>query len=263
MNNERFLDIAVEAAITASNIVMDDFLKIRKPKYKGSIDLVTKTDLESEKIIKNIILSSYPNHSILAEESGKKKTRSDFLWIIDPIDGTTNFVHGCSPFSISIALFYKKEPIVSTILELPNLKLYTAIKDKGAWCEGNSIKCSKTKILKKSLLVTGFSYNYDYLWEQNMLLFKKLTRASQGVRRFGSASLDICYVAEGVLDGFWEYNLNPWDTAAGILIAAEAGCLVSNIKGESFNIYNNSILVTNKNINKEIIKVISSVKIDS
>ena len=131
MNNEKFLDIAVEAVITASNVVMDDFLKTKTPKYKGNIDLVTKTDLESEKIIKNIILSNYPSHSILAEETGERITKSAFLWIIDPLDGTTNFVHGCTPFSISIALFYKNEPLVSTVLELPNLKLYTAIKNIG------------------------------------------------------------------------------------------------------------------------------------
>ena len=262
MSNDEFLNITVEAAIAASNIIMEDFPKIKNPKFKSKIDLVTRTDLKSEKIIKKIILSKYPNHSILAEESGKNETKSNYLWIIDPIDGTTNYVHGCPPFSISIALYHYNIPIVAVVLELPVLKLYTAIKDKGAWCEGKSIQCSTTKKIRKSLLVTGFSYNQDKYWEHNMNLFKTLTKSSQGVRRFGSAALDLCFVAEGKLDGFWEYDLHPWDTAAGILIAKEAGCKITKLNGKSYSIYDNNILVTNGNIHNEIIDIISNVKID-
>ena len=260
--SNNFLDLAVEASLTASNIVLEDFSKTIDPSFKGKTNPVTKTDIESEKIIKKIISSSYPNHSILAEETGLKKNNSEYLWIIDPIDGTTNFVHGCSPFSISIALFYKESPLISVVLELPNLKLYTAIRNEGVWCEGKKIQCSDIKSLDKSLLVTGFSYEHDHLWEKNMILFKELTKASQGVRRFGSAALDLCYVAEGKLDGFWEYNLKPWDTAAGILIAMEANCKISNINGKPYNIYKKSILVTNKNIQKEMLKFISNIEID-
>ena len=255
-----FLNIAIEAAITASYTILEDLPKIKDPSFKGKIDLVTRTDTNSEFIIKSIISKSFPEHSILAEESGSNQIKSDYLWIIDPLDGTTNFVHGCQPFSISIALHKKGKPLIGLVLELPSSKLYTAIQGEGAFCEGRSIVSSNVEFVEKSLLATGFSYNHDRLWENNMKVFKELTRRSQGVRRFGSASMDLCYVAEGKLDGFWEFGLKPWDTAAGILIAQEAGCKVTSIEGNVFSIYDNNILVTNQKINSEIINLISNVK---
>ena len=261
MENE-FLEIAIDAVLAASNRAMIDFQKVKKPKNKGRIDLVTKTDLECEKIIKSIIKAKYPKHGILAEESGHDYRESEYLWVIDPIDGTTNFVHGCPPFSISVGLYSKNSPLISLVLELPLMRMYTAISGKGAWCEGEPIKCSKTSDVLTSLLATGFSYKQDKKWDLNMLLFKKLTRESQGVRRFGSAALDICYVADGRLDGFWEFNLQPWDTAAGILIAKEAGCVITNIKGDGFDIFQDNILVSNGHLHAELIKIISNVKTD-
>ncbi len=260
MPNGDFLNIAIDAAITASYTILEDLPKVKDPNYKGKIDLVTKTDLKSETIIKDIISNSYPNHSILDEESGSNRMESNYLWIIDPLDGTTNFVHGCQPFSISIALYKKAEPLIGLVLELPTSKLYTAIKGGGAFCEGEPIISSNVDTVEKSLLATGFSYNHDKLWDNNMKIFKDLTRRSQGVRRFGSASIDLCYVAEGKLDGFWEFGLKPWDTAAGIIIASETGCKVTNIRGGAFSIYDNNILVTNQKINNEMINLISNVE---
>tara|TARA_B100001250_G_scaffold414502_1_gene453298 strand:- start:3251 stop:4042 length:792 start_codon:yes stop_codon:yes gene_type:complete len=260
MNDGDFLNIGIEAAIAASYSIIEDLPKIKDPTYKGKIDLVTKTDTNSELIIKSIISNKFPDHSIIAEESGSNEIKSDYLWIIDPLDGTTNFVHGCPPFSISIAFYVKKNPILGLVLELPTSKLYTAIRGEGAFCEGEPISRSGVECVEKSLLATGFSYNHDSLWEYNMEIFKELTRLSQGVRRFGSAALDLCYVAEGKLDGFWEFGLKPWDTAAGIIIANEAGCKVTNIKGKVFSIYDDNILVTNQKINTEMIKLISNVK---
>ena len=263
MANGDFLNIAIEAAITASYTILEDLPKIKDPTYKGKIDLVTRTDTNSENIIKNIISKSFPNHSILAEESGLNQIKSDYLWIIDPLDGTTNFVHGCHPFSISIALYKKRNPLIGLVLELPTSKLYTAIEGEGAFCEGESIISSNVETVEKSLLATGFSYNHDILWENNMKIFKELTRRSQGVRRFGSAAMDLCYVAEGKLDGFWEFGLKPWDTAAGIIIANEAGCKITSIKGNIFSIFDDNILVTNQKIYSEMINLISNVKIVS
>ena len=260
MKDGDFLNISIDAAITASHIILEDLPKVKDPEYKGKIDLVTKTDLASEKVIKSIILNQFPDHSILAEEGGQNHSESDYLWIIDPLDGTTNFVHGTPPFSVSIALYKKMVPILGLVLELPNLKLYTALRGQGAYCEGLPISSSSTASLSKSLLATGFSYNHDNLWEYNMNIFKELTRASQGVRRFGSAAIDLCYVAEGKFDGFWEFSLKPWDTAAGLLIAKEAGCVISKVNGGSYKISDSSILVTNKKINYEMIQFISNVK---
>ena len=263
MANGDFLNIAIEAAITASYTILEDFPKIKDPTHKGKIDLVTRTDTNSEIIIKNIISKSFPTHSILAEESGSNQIKSDYLWIIDPLDGTTNFVHGCQPFSISIALYKKKNPLIGLVLELPTSKLYTGIQGEGAFCEGEPIVSSNVGSVEKSLLATGFSYNHDRLWEINMEIFKELTRSSQGVRRFGSAAMDLCYVAEGKFDGFWEFGLKPWDTAAGVIIANEAGCKITGIKGKKFSIFDDNILVTNQKIYSEMISLISNVKIVS
>ena len=259
IKNEKILEIAVEAALAASNIVMEaaQIPQIAKHK-KNASDLVTNTDLESERIIKLFIHKNFPNHNILAEESDQKVSDSDYLWVIDPLDGTTNFVHGYPSYSISIGVFYKNNPIVAVVLEMPHIKLYTAIKNKGAWCEGKKIIASKTKTIRGSLFVTGFGYQHGDLWEKNMDLFKIFTDKSHGVRRLGSASIDICHVASGQADGFWEYDLSPWDSAAGILIAQEAGCTISQLNGSKYSIYDNNILVTNGIIHKEMIEEFSS-----
>ena len=255
IKNEEILEVAVEASLAASDIIMEAANNplIKKVK-KSDSDLVTYTDLESEKIIKNFIIKNFPRHNILAEESDQKKNTSDYLWVIDPLDGTTNFVHGYPSFSVSIGIYYKKNPVVGVVLEMPHIKLYTAIVNKGSWCEGNKIQSSKTDNIKDSLLVTGFGYQHGDLWEKNMDLFKIFTDKCHGVRRLGSASIDICHVATGQVDGFWEYDLSPWDSAAGILIAKEAGCIVSQLNGMEYNIFNNNILVTNGIIHKEMVE---------
>ena len=254
IKNEEILEVAVEASLAASDIIMEAAHNplIKKVK-KSDSDLVTHTDLESEKIIKNFIIKNFPRHSILAEESDQKKNASDYLWVIDPLDGTTNFVHGYPSFSVSIGVYYKKNPVVGVVLEMPYLKLYSAIVNNGSWCEGSKIQSSKTENIKDSLLVTGFGYQHGDLWEKNMDLFKIFTDKCHGVRRLGSASIDICHVATGQVDGFWEFDLSPWDSAAGILIAKEAGCIVSQLNGMEYNIFNNNILVTNGIIHKEMV----------
>ena len=254
IKNEEILEVAVEASLAASDIIMEAVHNplIKKVK-KSDSDLVTNADLESEKIIKNFIIKNFPRHSILAEESDQKENTSDYLWVIDPLDGTTNFVHGYPSFSVSIGVYYKKNPVVGVVLEMPYLKLYSAIVNNGSWCEGSKIQSSKTENIKDSLLVTGFGYQHGDLWEKNMDLFKNFTDKCHGVRRLGSASIDICHVATGQVDGFWEFDLSPWDSAAGILIAKEAGCIVSQLNGMEYNIFNNNILVTNGIIHKEMV----------
>lgn len=259
IKNEEILNVAVEASLAASDIIMEaaHHPQIAKVKKSGS-DLVTHTDLESERIIKSFICKNYPTHSILAEESDQTDNSSEYLWVIDPLDGTTNFVHGYPSYSVSIGVYYKNHPVVAVVLEMPHIKLYTAIKDKGAWCEGNKIQASKTIRLKDSLLVTGFGYQHGELWKKNMDLFKIFTDKCHGVRRLGSASIDICHVATGQVDGFWEYDLSPWDSAAGVLIAKEAGCSVSQLIGTDYNIFKNNILVTNGIIHKDMVEEFKS-----
>jgi len=257
--NDDYLVVAVEAAIAASHIIMEALEKPRVANHKGKTDLVTETDLHSENIIKSIIRASYPDHDLLAEESEKESSQSDFLWIIDPLDGTTNFVHGYPSFAVSIGLFFQNKPLIAVVLELPTTKLYTAIKSEGAWCEGEPFTCSQTDSIEKSLLLTGFGYDHGELWERNMALFKGFTDKSHGVRRLGAAAVDLCHVASGKVDGFWEFDLKPWDSAAGILIAQEAGCVVSQMDGSDYSIYDNNILVANPNIHREMILEIEKI----
>ena len=238
---------------------MEALEKPRVANHKGKTDLVTETDLHSENIIKSIIRASYPDHDLLAEESEKESSQSDFLWIIDPLDGTTNFVHGYPSFAVSIGLFFQNKPLIAVVLELPTTKLYTAIKSEGAWCEGEPFTCSQTDSIEKSLLLTGFGYDHGELWERNMALFKDFTDKSHGVRRLGAAAVDLCHVASGKVDGFWEFDLKPWDSAAGILIAQEAGCVVSQMDGSDYSIYDNNILVANPNIHREMILEIEKI----
>ncbi len=257
--NHNYLAVAVEAALAASHIIMEALEKPRVANHKGKTDLVTVTDLNSENIIKSIIRASYPDHGLLAEESEQESSQSDFLWIIDPLDGTTNFVHGYPCFAVSIGLFFQNKPLIAAVLEMPNTKLYTAIKNEGVWCEGQPISCSITNSLEKSLLVTGFGYEHGEHWAKNMRLFQHFTDKTQGVRRLGAAAVDLCHVASGKVDGFWEFDIKPWDTAAGILIATESGCIVTQMNGSDYSIYDNNILVANPKIHSEMIKEIKSV----
>ena len=262
IKNDDLLNVAVEAGLAASNIIMEALDKPRIADHKGKTDLVTVTDHLSENTIKSIIRSSFPDHNFLAEESGQDSTGSEYIWIVDPLDGTTNFVHGYPSFAVSIGLFYKNEPLVAVVVDMPHTKLYSAIKSKGAWCEGRPISCSETSSVEKSLLITGFGYEHGDLWEQNMTLFKHFTNTTQGVRRLGAAAVDICHVASGHADGFWEYDLKPWDTAAGILIAKEAGCIISNMAGNPCSIYDNNILITNPYIHEKLLNEIKSIRTD-
>ena len=255
---DKFLDVALEAALASSDIIMNSLDVPKLKNYKGPADLVTKTDHHSEKVIKTIISSNFPNHSILAEESGQEINNSDYLWIIDPLDGTTNFYHGYPSFSVSIALYHLNKPVLGIVLEMPNLKMYSGIVGKGAFCEGKAIQCSKTEFLDESLLITGFAYKHDEIWAKNMELFKYFTSATHGVRRLGAASVDICHVASGKADGYWEFRLKPWDTAAAIIIAKEAGAIISQVNGEEYNIYENNILVANPKIYDQMKKSIIS-----
>lgn len=245
MNLNHILDVAVSAAEKAAEIILTALETPRVADFKGKTDLVTKTDEESEQLICQIINSEFPDHGIMAEESGSTLQDSTIQWIIDPLDGTTNFVHGFPSFAVSIAVYVNNEAVVSCVIELPVNRVFTAIKGQGTFCNDSLVQVSKVNKLGQSLLVTGFGYEHGELWERNMKLFKHFTHLSQGVRRLGAAAVDFCHVASGQVDGFWEYDLHPWDTAAGILIVEEAGGKVSKMDGSPYSIYDNEILATN------------------
>jgi myo-inositol-1(or 4)-monophosphatase len=252
--NIELLAVAELAARDAGQIILAALNQPRRPDYKGQTDLVTKTDQECEDLIIKHINSEFPGHSILAEESGAQDTKSDYQWVIDPLDGTTNFVHGYPSFGVSIACLRSGIPEVAVVLELPVNRLFTAVKGQGAFVDGHKIKVSNTETLNESLLVTGFGYDHGNKWEANMKLFKHFTDKSQGVRRLGAAAIDLCHVACGFVDGFWEFDLKPWDMAAGILMVSEAGGKVSQLNGINIDIYQDHILATNGNIHEVMLE---------
>lgn len=203
-------------------------------RHKGLIDLVTRYDHESEGYLMGEVRRRFPGHGILAEESGalKGEDQAD-LWIIDPLDGTVNFAHGIPMFAVSIAFARDGEVILGVVYEPLRDECFTAERGRGAWLNGEPLRASSARELDSSLLVTGFAYNIRTRPDKNLKEYARLALVSQGVRRLGSAALDLCYVASGRFDGYWELNLFPWDYSAGALIASEAGARVTTVSGEA------------------------------
>ena len=256
IENEKAKKTGLAAAYNSGKILMKYYGKLKEVNKKGKIDLLTIADLESEKKIVEIIKKSFPDHNILAEESGSLETDSPFRWIIDPLDGTTNYAHYLPLFCTSIALAYEDEILLGIVLNPAMEELFIAVKNHGAFLNGKPIKVSKSKELNDSILVTGFPYDLHEHIDQLISRFKQLLETAQAIRRFGSAAIDLCYVACGRFDGFWEQNLKPWDTAAGILIVEEAGGKVTNFSNKTFTIDQKEILATNGNIHEQVLKLL-------
>lgn len=243
----------------ATHVVMEAYNLPKITEYKGKTNLVTKTDRQSEEIIISEIQKAFPKHGIIAEESERINADSDYQWIIDPLDGTTNFVHSYPAFAISIGILHNNEPICGIIKELPVTKTYSALKGKGAFCDGKQICVSDVDSIGDSLLATGFGYEHGEMWLANMELFKRFTDITHGVRRLGAAAVDFCHVASGKVDGFWEFDLQPWDSAAGILIVQEAGGAITKMDGSEYSINHPQILATNGKIHDQILKITSPI----
>lgn len=215
----------------AGVILRDGYNKDHTVHYKGEIDLVTEADHASESFLLGEIQSRFPGGHILAEESGETAGRNGDLWYIDPLDGTVNYAHHIPIFSVSIAFASKGVTTLAAVYDPMRDEMFSAKRGKGAWLNGKPIRVSNTIELGKSLLVTGFPYDTWNTELDNFKYFERLAKKTQGVRRLGSAALDLCYVAAGRFDGFWEFKLKPWDIAAGGLIAEEAGAKVTAIDG--------------------------------
>jgi myo-inositol-1(or 4)-monophosphatase len=257
MDLELVKRIGIAAAYKGGEVLMAHFGKISRIDKKGAIDLVTEADIESESAIINTIKNVFTDHTILAEESGLSTGDADHQWIIDPLDGTTNFAHQIGLFSISIAFALKGENVFGLVLNPLTGELFTAVKGRGALLNGKQIAVSKIMTVSESFLVTGFPYNLRDHFDPLMTRFSKCLKVSQGVRRLGSAAIDLCFIACGRFDGFWEQNLNPWDTAAGELIAREAGAIVTDFSNNPFTIYKKEIIATNGKIHKEMLSLLA------
>ena len=252
------LPVAIEAALEAGKFLKMNVGKIRHiDRKEGQVtNLVTEIDKKSEQLIISIIKKRFPHHDFLCEESGAAEVKSDYRWIIDPLDGTTNFAHGMPVFSVTIGLEFKGEIILGAVYDPNQDELFTAEKGKGAWLNKRRIEVSKQSKLIESLIVTGFPYTVNQNPEPQLVHFKNFLVESQAVRRLGSAAIDLAYVACGRFDGFFEGFLNAWDMAAGVLLVTEAGGKWTDYRGFPSTVYNKQMLATNGIIHEQMVAVL-------
>ncbi|HSE91279.1 MAG TPA: inositol monophosphatase family protein [Candidatus Binatia bacterium] len=249
-----FLSIAWEAATVAGALIRKHWQEPKNIDYKGAIDLVTSVDRQCERRIVEVLRNHFPNHSILAEEETDwVGTEGSHRWIIDPLDGTTNFAHSYPQFCVSIALECDGQVILGLVYDPLREECFKAVKGEGATLNGSAIRISGVRELDKALLATGFPYDQREKADFYLSFFKAFMTRSQGIRRNGSAALDLCYVACGRIDGFWELKLRPWDTAAGALIVEEAGGRLSDLSGNQFSILGDETLASNGAIHDEMV----------
>jgi myo-inositol-1(or 4)-monophosphatase len=226
--------------------------------YKGKVNLVTQVDTRSERAIMKYLGKRFPGHAFLAEESGSSTRTSEYLWIIDPLDGTTNYAHGYRSYCVSIALSHRNAVVLGVVYD-PNLdELFAAVRGRGARLNGRRIRVSSTASLSKSLLATGFPYDVRDSRNNNLDHFANFALKSQAVRRAGSAALDLCHTACGRFDGYWELKLGPWDVAAGSLMVVEAGGRVSDFGGGEFDIHMKELLASNGRIHRQMLDVLNA-----
>ncbi|MEP0807643.1 MAG: inositol monophosphatase [Chloroflexota bacterium] len=227
------LEYLESLARRAGEILREGYNKEHKVDYKGVIDLVTEVDHQSEAFLLGEVRRDFPSHHIFSEESGVIQGNNDHIWYIDPLDGTVNYAHQVPIFSVSIAYASNGTVSLGAVYDPMRGEMFLAERGKGARLNGRPLKVSAVNELQKSLLVTGFPYDAWNTEQDNFANFVKFAKMTQGVRRLGSAALDLCYVAAGRFDGFWELALKPWDVAAGGLICEEAGGKVTNVRGEA------------------------------
>lgn len=247
----------IAAAYTAGGVLRERLGRLTRIDKKGAIDLVTDADREAERRIIETLDGRYPGFDILAEESGRRESGSAHRWIIDPLDGTTNYAHELPFFSVSIACAENDAVIAGLVYNPVSGELFQAAAGEGATLNGHPIRVSETATVGDSLLVTGFPYHVAEIRDRVMGPFSRCLGAAQGVRRLGSAALDLCFVACGRFDGFWEAHLHPWDTAAGTLIVQEAGGTVTDFDNRPHQMEMPSILATNGRIHGEMLPLLS------
>jgi myo-inositol-1(or 4)-monophosphatase len=255
-----FLATAVEAALAAGRIQRRYFRQNIAISKKGPIDLVTAADLEVEREFRRLIAERFPSHLVLGEEQGSGESNppaSRYRWIIDPIDGTTNFAHGLAIFCCSIALEIDGRVAVGAVYDPIAEELFTAELGEGAWLNGAPLRVSPCERLIDALMCTGFPYSVREKRQRLVDIFGALLGEAQGIRRLGSAALDLCYVAAGRLDGFWEDTLQPWDMAAAALIVEEAGGRLTNYLGERVDMFRGQVVASNGKLHDAILDVIA------
>lgn len=252
------LNIAIKAARRAGQIInrASADIDIVRVAAKSTNDFVTEVDHAAEAAIIDVLREAYPKYGILAEESGETLADADYQWIIDPLDGTTNFIHGFPQYAVSIALAHRGQITQAVIYDPAKNDLFTASKGRGAFLNDRRIRVSKRTRLNESLIGTGFPFRmFDHV-DAYLAIFKELSQKTAGIRRPGSAALDLAWLAAGRTDGFWEFGLSPWDIAAGTLIVTEAGGLVSDLSGEPGYLKTGNIVAGNPKIFAQLLQII-------
>ena len=253
-----YLETSIEIAREAGALLANYFDRRVGFELKGEFDLVTEADRASEKLVVERLRSHFPTHAIVAEEGSGQSGSSDYRWYVDPLDGTTNFAHGFPMFNVTLALEHAGELIAGVIYDPIRDELFTAERDGGAYLNGVRIHVSRAARVQDALVATGFPSRKRHL-NVNVHFYYQLAMMSHGVRRAGSAALDLAYVACGRLDGFWEFGLNPWDMAAGILIVSEAGGTCSDMRGGPVNVGGPHLLADNTAIHAEMVDLFAEI----
>ncbi len=257
-----FTEVAIRAARQGGNILreyVNNYFEIRHKRQ--SINLVTEADLRSEEVIIQTIREAFPDHQILSEEQGMQDIPDHPVkWIIDPLDGTTNFAHGFPLYNVSIGVEYQGACVIGVVFDPTRDELFLGQHGCGAMLNGEPVHVSSTPKLNEALLVTGFAYDVHTAQDNNLKEFCAFTLRARGIRRTGTAAIDLCYIACGRFDGFWELHLNPWDTAAGKVIVEEAGGTITNYQNKPYSIYGQTLIATNGRIHQETVEVLREIR---
>jgi len=248
---------AVDLARKAGSLLKERFNQKHDIHYKGEINLVTEADKMSEDLIIAAINRSFPDHGILSEESPVITSAGKLRWIIDPLDGTTNYAHGYPVFCVSIALENEGEVILGVIYDPMREEIFVSVRGEGVYMNDKKLHVSYVSDLSRSLLVTGFPYDIRESKNNNLNFFNAMAIKAQAIRRVGAAALDIAYLAAGRFDGFWELKLKPWDTAAGCLMVEEAGGVISDIASKKWHLQSPSLLASNALIHEQMVEALS------
>jgi len=248
---ENYLSVATDIARESGQLLAQMFKRPKEISYKGTFNLVTEADKRSEALIVEHLRTHFPKHAIVGEEGGGQSTSSDYCWYVDPLDGTTNFAHGFPVFCVTLGLAYRDEVIAGVVYDPIREELFTAERSAGAYLNNQRIRVSRVEKLSESLVATGFP-PFAPNQEVNLSLYFRFTQLSHGVRRPGSAALDLCSVAAGRFEGFWELKLNSWDKAAGILLVTEAGGCVTDLAGQPVKLLEDEVFASNGLVHEEM-----------
>jgi len=250
------LKVAIQAAQAAAKIQLASYDKAHTVNYKAETDLVTEVDRKCEETIVRIIKKAYPAHDFLLEETHIPKSESSFLWVVDPLDATTNYAHRYPHFCCSIALQYCSRTVLGVVLDPMREELYTAIENQGAFLNGKALSVSTEDRLIRSLLATGFPKDIKKAKDKNLRKFARILPLARSIRRSGSAALDLCFVAAGRLDGYWVLTLEAWDAAAGILMIKEAGGTVTDNRGQAPSLRTKALVASNGRIHRHLFNLV-------